>query len=167
MIISAIVAMDENNAIGRDNELPWHLPDDFKFFKKTTLGKPVLMGRKTYESLGKPLVKRLNIVISSKEELDLPDGVLHYHTLEGGIERLKQESTEEGFVIGGGNIYKQCMPMLNRLYITRVHMVIEDAEAFFPEVDAAKWELVWKENHPADEKHKYAFTFQQWERIEG
>src|ERR1700758_2604846 len=99
MIISFIVAVSDNNAIGRDNQLPWYMPEDLKFFKRTTLGKPVLMGRKTYESLGKPLPGRLNIVISSKN-IELPEGVLLYHSLEEGIARLQQEPVDEGFVIG-------------------------------------------------------------------
>lgn len=164
MIISAIVAMSENNAIGVDNELPWRLPDDLKFFKKTTLGKPVLMGRKTYESLGKPLVNRLNIVLSSRDSVDLPEGVLHYKTLEEGLERLKEEDADEGFIIGGGKIFEQSMGLLDRMYITRVHTFVEEAEVFFPEIDENEWKIVWAEDHPVDEKHPYTFTFQRWER---
>lgn len=164
MILSAIVAMAENNAIGKDNDLPWRLPDDLKFFKRTTSGKPVMMGRKTFESLGKPLVNRLNIVISSKKDLKLPEGVLLYHNIEDAIERMKQEGSEEAFVIGGGKIYEQTMPMLNRIYITRVHTTIDDAHTFFPELNKSNWELTWKEDHPKDERHAHDFTFQQWDR---
>lgn len=165
MILSAIVAMSENNAIGKDNDLPWRLPEDLKFFKRTTIGKPVLMGRKTFESLGKPLVNRLNIVISSNKSLDLPDGVLLYDSIEKGIERLKQEDTDEAFVIGGAKIYEQTIDELDRIYITRVHTEINDADAYFPHVDHSHWKLAWKEDHEADEKHAYSFTFQKWERI--
>ena len=106
MILSAIVAVSENNAIGVNNQLPWHLPDDLKFFKRTTLGKPVLMGRKTYDSLGKPLVNRLNVVIS-RTDVQLPEGVVLVHSIEDGIKRIKQEATEEGFILGGGIIFEQ------------------------------------------------------------
>lgn len=165
MILSAIVAMSENNAIGKDNDLPWRLPEDLKFFKRTTVGKPVLMGRKTFESLGKPLVNRLNIVISSNKNLDLPEGVLLYDSIEKGIERLRQEDTDEGFIIGGAKIYEQTIAELDRIYITRVHTEINDADAYFPHVDHSHWKLAWKEAHEADEKHAYSFTFLRWERI--
>ncbi len=166
MILSAIVAVSENNAIGVDNQLPWHLPDDLKFFKRTTLGKPVLMGRKTYESLGKPLPGRLNIVISRQQDLQLPEGVLLFQDLREGIERLEKEVTDEGFIIGGGKIFEETMDVLDRLYITKVAAVIPDATAFFPEVDHSHWKLVWEEEHAADEKHRYAFTFQQLESVD-
>lgn len=163
MILSAIVALSENNAIGRDNDLPWHLPEDLKFFKRTTMGCPILMGRKTYDSVGRPLPGRLNIVVSTQQP-ELPEGVLLYNNLEDAIARLQQEEAEQGFIVGGGNIYEQTMPMLDRLYITKVHTVIEDAHAFFPEVKTDEWELVWEEEHNSDEKHAYDFTFQQWNR---
>lgn len=165
MILSAIVAIADNFAIGKGNDLPWHLPEDLKFFKRTTLGKPVLMGRKTFDSLGRPLKGRLNIVLSSQESLELPEGVLLCHDLTNAIEQLKAEATEEAFVIGGGRVYEQSLDMLDRLYITRVHTTIEDAEVFFPQFDTEAWELVWEEAHQADEKHQYDYTFQQWNKI--
>ena len=166
MILSFIAAVSENNAIGIHNSLPWHLPEDLKFFKRKTTGKPVIMGRKTYESLGKPLPGRLNIVLSENPALTLPEGVLKFADINAAIERLQNENTEEAFIIGGGKIFETCMPLADRLYITRVHAIIEDADAFFPVVDHTHWRLVWEENHPADEQHKYAFSFQQFERIE-
>jgi dihydrofolate reductase len=165
MILSAIVAMSENNAIGRDNDLPWHLPDDLKFFKRTTLGKAVLMGRKTYDSMGKPLPNRLNIVVSSRKDLQLPEEVLLYDNIDDAVTRLQQEDADEGFIVGGGKIFEQTMDMVDRIYLTRVHTVISDAEAFFPHIDHTHWKLSWKEEHPADEKHAYAFTFEQWDRV--
>lgn len=165
MILSAIVAMSENNAIGKDNDLPWRLPDDLKFFKRTTMGCPVLMGRKTFESLGRPLPGRLNIVVSGQEDLELPEGVLLYNDLKQAMERLEEEGTEQGFVIGGGNIYKQLMPELDRIYLTKVHTVIEGAHTYFPHINHAHWKLTWQEEHDKDEKHAYAFTFQQWDRV--
>ena len=164
MILSFIAAIDENNAIGKGNQLPWHLPEDLKFFKRTTLGKPVLMGRKSYESLGKPLPGRLNIVIS-KQDLQLPEGVLLYNDLQTAIERLQQEPADEGFIIGGGQIFTQAMGLADKMYLTRVHTVIEGADAFFPEIDHTHWKMIHEQAHRADEKHKYDFTFQQYERI--
>lgn len=165
MILSAIVAADEKNAIGKDNQLPWHLPDDLKFFKKTTIGKPVLMGRRTYDSMGGALKGRLNIVLTRQSDLQLPEGVLLVHNLEKGVELLEKENTEEAFIIGGGKVFEESMQLLDRVYLTRVETVIEDAEAFFPHMDHTHWKLAWDEHHTSDEKHKYAFTFQQWERI--
>ncbi|HEY9176576.1 MAG TPA: dihydrofolate reductase [Flavipsychrobacter sp.] len=165
MILSSIVAMSENNAIGIHNSLPWHLPDDLKFFKRTTLGKAVLMGRKTYDSMGKPLPNRLNIVVSTDKNLQLPDEVLLYDDLDEALARLQQGDAEEAFIAGGGNIFGQTMDLVDRIYLTRVHTVIEGAEAFFPHMDHSHWKLTWKEEHPSDEKHKYAFTFEQWDRV--
>ncbi len=112
MTVSAIVAVSSNHAIGRDNDLPWYLPEDLKFFKRTTMGKPVLMGRKTFESLGRPLPGRVNIVLSTQRDLSLPEGVILCHTLEEGMERLKTEGNDEVFVIGGGKIFAEAMPLL-------------------------------------------------------
>lgn len=165
MTLSAIVAIDQNNAIGKDNKLPWHLPEDLKFFKRTTMGKPVLMGRKTFESLGKPLPGRLNIVISSREDLPLPDGVKLHSNLLDGIAEMNEAGTDEGFIIGGGQIFKEAMPLLDRLYVTHVDTAVEGADVFFPDIDHAYWKISWEEEHPADEKHAYAYTFQQLERI--
>lgn len=157
--------MSENNAIGRDNDLPWRLPEDLKFFKRTTLGRPVLMGRKTFESLGKPLVNRLNIVVSSQKGLHLPEEVLLFNNLEDAIARLEEEDFSESFIIGGGKIYEQLIDSIDRIYLTRVHTVINDAHAFFPHMNHAHWKLTWEEPHEADEKHAHAFTFQQWDRV--
>ncbi|MCB0698466.1 MAG: dihydrofolate reductase [Chitinophagales bacterium] len=165
MILAAIVAMDENNAIGIDGGLPWHLPEDLKFFKRTTMGCPVLMGRKTFASLKKPLPGRLNIVISRQKDLELPEGVLLFDSLEDGLKRLAKEDANEGFVIGGGNIYEQSMKLVDRLYITVVHTKLDKADTHFPHVDHAHWKLSWKEEHEADERHQFAFTFQKWDRI--
>jgi dihydrofolate reductase len=165
MILSAIVAISDNHAIGRDNQLPWHLPDDLKFFKRTTLGKPMLMGRKTFESLGGVLKNRLHIVVSHQKDLQLPEGVLLFNSIKQGIARMEQENTDEGFIIGGGVIFEKTMHMVERLYLTRVHTIIPDAHAFFPHIDHTHWKLAWEEMHQADEKHAYDFTFQQWERI--
>lgn len=165
MTISAIVAISENYAIGKDNQLPWHLPEDLKFFKRVTIGKPVIMGRKTYDSMGKPLKGRLNIVISRQKDISLPEGVLLYDSLEAAMERVAQEDTDEAFIIGGGQIFDMAMKDTDRLYLTKVNTVIEEANAFFPHIDHSHWKLVWEEAHHADEKHNYDYTFQKWERV--
>lgn len=163
MILSAIVAVAENNAIGKNNQLPWHLPEDLKFFKRTTLGKPVLMGRKTFESLGKPLPGRLNIVLSRQKDLKLPEGVLLFDNIDDAIEQLQDQ--QEVFIIGGGKIFEETLKVTDRLYLTQIKTVVTDADAFFPHIDHAHWKLAWEEKHIADEKHKYDYTFQRWERI--
>ena len=166
MILSFIVAVSENNAIGRHNTLPWHLPEDMKFFKRTTMGKPVIMGRKTFESLGSPLPGRLNIVLSGNKDMALPAGVLLYDDINAAIERLQNETADEGFIIGGGKVFETTMSLVDRMYVTRVHAHIPDADAFFPNIDHTHWKLVWEEKHPPDEQHKYAYTFQKYERVE-
>jgi dihydrofolate reductase len=165
MILSTIVAVSDNHAIGINNQLPWHLPNDLKFFKKTTLGKPVMMGRKTFESLGRPLPGRLNIVISHQKELNLPEGVLLFHSISEGISRIEKENAEEGFIIGGGKIFEETLSLVDRLYLTKVQTNIENADAFFPEIDHTHWRLVWEEKNAVDEKHLFPYTFQQLERI--
>ena len=166
MILSFIVAASENNAIGINNKLPWHLPADLKFFKRTTMGKPVMMGRKTFESLGKPLPGRLNIVLSGSKNLALPEGVLVYNDIDAAIERIQSETADEGFIIGGGKVFEETLQLVDRIYLTRVHTHIPDADAFFPNIDHTHWKMVWEEKHTTDEQHKYDYTFQQFERIE-
>lgn len=165
MIISAIVAVSENNAIGKDNDLPWRLPEDLKFFKRKTDGKPMLMGRKTLASLPGMLKNRLHIVLSSQKDLQLPEGVVLVHSIEEGLNKLRDTGSDEVFIIGGGQLFAETMNIIDRLYITEVKTVVEDADAFFPEVDHSHWKLVWEEEHHADEKHRYDFTFKQYERV--
>ena len=166
MIVSLIVAVSENNAIGRKNTLPWSLPEDLKFFKRTTLGKPVIMGRKTFESLGQPLPGRLNIVLSGNHNMILPQGVLLYNDINTALERLQNENTDECFIIGGGKVFENTMPLTDQMYITRVHTRIEDADTFFPNIDHTHWKMVWEEKHKADAKHQYDYTFEKYERVE-
>jgi dihydrofolate reductase len=164
MQISFIAALDERRAIGQGGGMPWHLPDDLKFFKQTTLGKPMLMGRKTWESLGGVLPKRPHLVVSRTEMRDLPAGVTHYFTVEDGLKALKDFSAEEGFVIGGGQLFSELLPKADRLYLTQIQAILPEADTFFPEVDFATWNLTKKELHEIDERHAYAFTFEQWDR---
>lgn len=136
-----IVAISDNNAIGRDNALLWHISEDLKFFRRTTVGCPVIMGRKTYESIGRPLPKRTNIVVSRGSEA--PDGTLLAHSLEEAfaLAETAAESAERCFVIGGGQIYAQALQLADRLIVTHVHTMIDGADTFFPQIDP----LVWRE----------------------
>jgi dihydrofolate reductase len=163
MKISLIAAMDVNNAIGYHNQLMWHLPDDFKWFKKHTLGKPVIMGRNTMDSLGKPLSGRLNIALSSTTD-NIIDGFKHAFSMIEAMQMLP-EGTDEVMVIGGGNIFKQVLPAADRLYITRIRHGFELADTYFPKWDEEEWEQVFSEFHPVDEKHKYPFEFIILDRI--
>ncbi len=165
MTISIIVALSNDRAIGRDNTLPWHLPEDLKFFKRTTLGKPVIMGRKTFQSLGKALPGRTNMVISHNPELALPEGTLLFHDLTQAVQRCAHLAMDEIFIIGGAQLFTLALPLADRLYLTRVDTQIPDAHVFFPEIDHSHWKLVWEEEHLADEKHAYNYTFQQLERV--
>lgn len=163
MQIRIVVAASENNVIGLDNQLPWHLPDDLRFFKKMTLGLPVVMGKNTWQSLGKALPGRLNVVVSSSLT-DMPEGVLLFKDLEEALDYLREQGQEDVAVIGGGQVYHAALPFTHTVYLTRVHAELEKGTAFFPVLPADEWTLTWEENHEADEKHKYPFTFQQWER---
>ncbi len=166
MTLSFIVAISDNNAIGINNTLPWHLPEDLKFFKRTTMGKPVVMGRKTFDSLGRPLPGRLNIVLSGNPKLELPEGVQLFTDIKTAISSLEVAGVEEAFIIGGGEIFKRTLDVVDCMYITRVHCTIEDADVFFPPVDHTHWKRTWIEAHDADEKHKYSYTFERYDRIE-
>ena len=163
MIKTIVVAASENNVIGINNNLPWHLSDDLKFFKKITLGKPVLMGRKTFESLGKPLPKRLNIVLSRSKQ-DLPEGVLQFENYSKAIDHLQNIHTEEVCIIGGGVVFADALPGVDQIYLTRVHTILDNGEVFFPVLNTEIWKKVWEEYHPADEQHAFAFTFEQYKK---
>src|SRR6476646_5864533 len=159
-IISIIVATDEENGIGKDNQLMWHLPKDLKFFKTTTSGHPVIMGRKTFDSVGRPLPNRRNIVITHQKDLKI-EGVEVFNALENAI---KACANDEIFIVGGGEIYKQALPFTNKIYLTKVHHTF-NADAFFPEFNPAEWKLIFKQDHEKDEKHAYRFSFLTFSRI--
>lgn len=161
-MISLVVAAAENNAIGKNNQLLWHLPNDLKFFKNTTWGMPVIMGRKTYESFNKMLTGRFNIVITRQVGWEV-DGTITASDLDDALRKAAETNCREFFVIGGGEIYRQAMQIADKIYLTRVHAVFE-ADTFFPEIDEAEWELTRNEDFPVDEKHQYAYSFQTWER---
>ena len=164
MDLSLVVAIAEDGAIGRGGTLPWHLPADLQFFKRTTMGKPVIMGRRTWESLnGKALKGRYNIVLS-KTLSDVPPGVHISTDLAGAISASETEGFREACVIGGAALFAEAMPLCKTLFITRVHTTIPDADTFFPTMDLSGWKLAWEERHEADEKNEHAYTFQRWER---
>lgn len=156
MTITLIAAAAENNALGKDNQMVWHLPDDFKHFKKLTSGHHIIMGRKTLESMNGPLPNRTNIIITRKEDYKY-EGCTIAHSLEEALKACPQD--EEVFVIGGGEIYKQALNIADKIELTRVHTTIDDADTFFPEIEKKKWHLTKEEYHPKDEKHKFDFTY--------
>ncbi|SMC58892.1 dihydrofolate reductase [Pedobacter nyackensis] len=155
MIVSAVVAIAENNAIGKDNQLLWHLPADLKHFKQITSGHTIIMGRKTYDSIGKPLPNRRNIVITRTAGLLIP-GVEVTGNIEDALALCANE--DEVFIIGGAEIYKTTLAVTDRIYLTRVHENYE-ADAFFPEIDFNEWEETSVEKHLPDEKNRVAYTF--------
>ena len=159
-MISIIVAVSTNNVIGAQGELPWRLSDDLQHFKKATMGKPIVMGRKTWESIGRPLPGRQNIVVTRQAGFRA-EGCDVVMSFDEGI--VAAGDAEELMVIGGSQIYELALPQAGRLYLTRVHTEIE-GDAFFPEVDAAAWRLISDEQHAADEKNEYPYSFQTYRR---
>ncbi|HBX55554.1 dihydrofolate reductase [Pseudomonas sp. UBA2684] len=161
-----IAALAQNRVIGRDNQLPWHLPADLKHFKALTLGKPIIMGRKTWDSLGRPLPGRLNLVVSRQPGLQL-DGAEVFASLDAALERAnawaRAEDAEELMLIGGAQLYEQGLAQADRLYLTRVELSPE-GDAWFPEVNAADWRLASSIEHLAAEPVP-AYAFEVWERI--
>jgi dihydrofolate reductase len=162
MIISLVVAASENNAIGKNNQLLWRLPNDTKFFKNLTWGMPVIMGRKTFESLKKELPGRFNIVITHEKEINAAN-VIIAKTLNDALLKAGKTNCKETFVIGGGEIYKQFIKVADKIYITRVHTNIE-GDTYFPEISKSKWKLVSNEDFQKDDKHAYNYSFQVWEK---
>ena len=152
-----IVAISDNNAIGRANQLLWHISEDLKFFKRTTLGCPVIMGRKTFESIGRALPKRVNIVIS--RGFSTAEEVAVTTSLEEAFKVAEETNLERCFVIGGGQIYSQALPLVDSLIVTHVHMVIEDADTFFPEIDPVIWQVAERSELFHDEESGYSFEF--------
>jgi dihydrofolate reductase len=156
MKISMIAAMANNRVIGKDNKMPWHLPADLKFFKKMTLGKPVIMGRKTFESIGRALPKRQNIVITRDVEFSA-DGVDVVHDTQAALAKAGQ--VDEVVIIGGGNIYQQFMPLATELYLTHIDLAVQ-GDAFFPDHQAqANWDMVWQQAHGSSEDQPYDYRF--------
>ncbi len=159
-MLTLIAAAGEHNELGKNNDLVWHLPDDFKRFKKITSGHHIIMGRKTFDSFPQPLPNRTHVVITRQENFKKP-GIIVVHSLERAIELTKDDP--QPFVIGGGEIYKMAMDAANKIELTRVHGEFE-ADTFFPEIDESQWKVVLEESHEKDEKHQYAFTYLTYER---
>jgi dihydrofolate reductase len=159
-MITIIAAVAENNALGKDNQLLWHLPDDFKRFKTVTTGHYIIMGRKTFESFPKPLPNRTHIIVTRKKDY-APEGCIIVNSLDEAIAVCPAAS--ENFIIGGGEIYKQSIAIADKLDITKVHFSF-DADTFFPEIDLSYWRLVDNEFHAKDDKHIFDFSFLTYTR---
>jgi len=162
VIISFIVAVSENNIIGKDNKLPWYLPTDMKYFKNVTWGMPVIMGRKSYEALGEPLRGRTNIVVTRNKSWKA-DGVQAVSSVDQAITLAAQTDAKEIFIIGGGEIFQAALPSADRIYLTLVHGTF-DGDALFPEMKQDEWKLVSNRDCEPDEKNRFPLSFQVWER---
>jgi len=164
MIITLVVAAANNNAIGKDNKLLWHLPNDMKYFKNVTWGMPVVMGRKTFEALGKPLAGRKNIVLTRQNNWKI-EGTVAVKNFDDAVFLVEHMDAKEMMVIGGGEIYRSVLNRSDRIHITRVDAAFEDADTFFPSIDPAAWRLVSQKKYEADARHLYNYSFQVWEKI--
>jgi len=162
MTLSLLLAADENNVIGKDNQLPWHLPNDLKYFKNLTWGMPILMGRKTFDSIGKPLPGRKSIVITRNKDWQ-HQNVEVVHSVDEAIDLAKADDVKEIFVIGGAEIFNSALEKADRVYLTRIHHQFE-GDVFFPVLNETQWQLVNSKYCEPDEKNAFAHTFQVWER---
>ena len=165
MILSVIVAMAHNRVIGLNNQMPWHLPADLAWFKKNTLNKPVIMGRKTFESIGRPLPNRHNIVISRQiESIDNKiSNVSWVKSIDEAISLAQKQQSDEVFIIGGGNIYQQVLPLIERLYLTHIDAELQ-GDTYFPDYLSEQWQVIYQEDHQADEKNSYPYQFKILQR---
>lgn len=161
MIISIVVAISQNDVLGKDNKLPWHLPADMKYFKQLTLGHPVIMGRSTHEALGKALPGRTNIVITRQDNYVAP-GCIVVGNVMSAIDAAKKVHPEECFIIGGGDIIRQTLVWADNIYLTRIFHDFE-GDTFFPVLNKDDWKLVSEEHHLPDEKNRFAYAFQRFE----
>ncbi len=158
-MISMIAAAGENNTLGKDGDLLWHLPDDFKRFKKLTTGHPIVMGRKTFDTFPELLPNRTHIIVTRQKDFKA-DGCIVVNSIEQALDAAKQaEGNDEICIIGGGQIYKLALPHADKIELTRIHHQFDGGDAFFPEFDLEKWELIEEEYHPADDRHKQDFTY--------
>jgi dihydrofolate reductase len=162
MKITAIVAVGKNNVIGKDNQIPWYLPEDLKWFKKQTLGHAVVMGRKCFESIGRPLPKRTNIIIT-RDIFYLVQGCQVVHSISDALQLAKNEGETEVFIIGGGEIYTQTLSIYDKIILTEVEIDAE-GDVFFPKIDASDWKMAFEEKHEKDEKNEWNYTFKIFER---
>ncbi|MEE1954519.1 type 3 dihydrofolate reductase [Aeromonas sp. 75A] len=162
MKISMIAAMAHDRVIGKDNQMPWHLPADLAHFKRVTLGKPVLMGRKTFESIGRPLPGRRNLVISRNPGYQA-EGIEVVGSVEAALALLAGSSVGELMVIGGGHLYAEMLPSADCLYLTQIDLTVE-GDTRFPAFDDGQWQRIACESHPADEKNPHPYSFETWQR---
>ena len=163
MNISCIVAVANNNVIGKDNDIPWYLPADLKYFKKITMDRHILMGRNCYESIGRPLPKRTNVIIT-RDPYFIASNCLIAHSIDEALEIAYDNGEKEAMIIGGGTIYKQTHDLWDTLYITEVDVNV-DGDVFFPQIDSKLWKLVSIERHEPDEKNEYPYSFKKYERL--
>jgi dihydrofolate reductase len=163
MRISAIAAMSMNRVIGKDNQIPWYLPADLKFFKQTTLGHHIIMGRKNYLSLGKPLPGRINVVIT-RNPFFISSGCIIVHSLEEALAIAHVQDESEAFVIGGGEIYRLALPFLHRIYLTTLDLHVE-GDVYFPEINPEQWTITREDRFRPDPKNTYSFMIQVLDRI--
>jgi len=162
MKISCIVATAKNNVIGKDNDIPWYLPADLKYFKKVTSGHHILMGRKCYKSIGRPLPNRTNIILT-RDPFFITSNCIVCHSIEEGMQKAQEHGADELFIIGGGTIYDQTVDLWDKLYLTEVDLEVE-GDIVFPQIDFSKWSLIKSETHQPDEKNKHTYTFKVFER---
>lgn len=163
MDLVLIAALGRDRAIGRGNELPWHLPGDLRRFKALTLGRPVLMGRCTAQSLGRALPGRRNLVLTRSGQVPF-QGMEAVASLDEAMQRARQDNAGQLCVIGGAQVYALCLPQASRLHLTHVNTVVDGADAFFPRFDTGEWRIIAREPHPADAKHPFAFEFVDYTR---
>jgi dihydrofolate reductase len=163
LVISAIAAMGENRVIGDDNELPWYLPADLQHFKNLTSGHPILMGRKTYESIGRPLPKRTNFILTRNPNFQA-EGCILVRSMEEAIEKASAMPSKELFIIGGAEVYQQTLDFVSRIYLTIVHDQFE-GDTYFPILAEGEWQQISSESHEEDEDNEYAYSFLVLERV--
>jgi dihydrofolate reductase len=163
MKLSLIVAVAENGVIGHNNQLIWHLPNDLKQFKRLTTGHCIIMGRKTFESIGKPLPNRTSIIISRNTDFQI-EGCLTVSSLENAIDTAQKIEIEEAFIIGGAEIYRLALPIVDKIYLTEVHHAYK-GDTFFPEIDKNIWQETHREDFETDEKHSVKYSFVEMERV--
>ncbi|MEM8583218.1 MAG: dihydrofolate reductase [Bacteroidota bacterium] len=163
MRINAIVATDKIGTIGKAGEIPWYLPADLKYFKRTTIGHPVIMGRKTFQSIGRPLPRRTNIVLT-RDPFFIASGTVVVNSIDEAFTHPALAEAEEVFIIGGGEIYKHTLQITDRIFLTKVNTEISGGDAFFPQLNESEWALISHEQYTADERNPLDFEFQVWER---
>ncbi len=169
MKLAVIVAQSQNRVIGRNNKLPWHLPEDLRYFRSVTMGKPIIMGRKTFESIGRPLPGRTNIIVTGNRGYSA-EGIEVVHDLAAAIDKAEAQALingcDEAMIIGGAQLYEQALPLAQRLYLTQVHDLVE-GDAWFPAFSPAQWQEVAREDFEADEANPYNYSFLVLDRREG